>query len=239
MRIELPAVAYVVARSVPDGIIGRENVIPWHLRTDLQRFKAITLGHPVIMGRKTFLSIGRPLAGRPNIVLSRSSGLDPGRGFDQNGDAPVIYAGDRETALYVADVLCLAGGHTELFVIGGAEVYGIFEDIVDKLYLTEVQVQNALGHRPTDAVFDYEPTEPAWRTLESHEVPAGPRDDFPSRYMVLERRARRTRTIDLKRHDGTSGSAAEWLNEQMITLDRISQENAMVPITLPYRYELG
>jgi dihydrofolate reductase len=71
--LALPSISYVVARSVPGYVIGTENRLPWRLHSDLKRFKEITYGHPIIMGRKTHLSIGRPLPGRTNIVLSRAA----------------------------------------------------------------------------------------------------------------------------------------------------------------------
>src|SRR5690606_8729166 len=94
-----------------NGVIGRDNGLPWHLPEDLRYFKRTTLGKPVIMGRKTFESIGRPLPGRPNIVVSRQPGWSaPG----------VTVADSLASALTSAQALATASGAQELMVIGGA-----------------------------------------------------------------------------------------------------------------------
>src|SRR5215470_13252515 len=118
--MRLPSISYVVARSWPDSIIGRRNVMPWHLRTDLQRFKTITIGHPIIMGRKTFLSIGRALPGRVNIVLSRGAEFDPNNGLWHHDETMLLWAENRESALFFADVISIAKEKSDFFVIGGA-----------------------------------------------------------------------------------------------------------------------
>ena len=144
MRISLPSISYVVARSWPDSIIGRNNELPWHLRTDLQRFKAITLSHPIIMGKKTHLSIGRALPGRVNIVLSRASEFSLNSNFWQHDETMLLFAENRESALFFADVISIATGKTDFFVIGGGEMYRIFEDLFNKVYLTEVMTVRQL-----------------------------------------------------------------------------------------------
>jgi len=114
--------------------IGRGNTLPWHLPADLKRFKALTLGHPVIMGRKTFDSIvsmlGKPLPGRENIVISRSAGA---QAPDQWPDASVRFAPSLHEAMrgITAD---------EAFVIGGAEIYALALPLADRLHLTEIGV---------------------------------------------------------------------------------------------------
>jgi dihydrofolate reductase len=114
----------LIAALAKNRVIGAGNALPWHLPEDLKHFKALTMGHPVIMGRRTFDSIGKPLAGRRNIVVTRS------RSFRAEGceivDSP-------ESALQA-----VAGGGEEAFVIGGAELYGAFLDHADRLYLTEI-----------------------------------------------------------------------------------------------------
>lgn len=93
MLLTLPSISYVVARSVPGYVIGNENRLPWHLKTDLKRFKQITIGHPIIMGRKTHLSIGRPLPGRVNIVLSRKADKNVENDFWQRAETATVWAG--------------------------------------------------------------------------------------------------------------------------------------------------
>jgi dihydrofolate reductase len=115
-----PAVAIVAMAD--NGVIGRDNGLPWHLPDDLRRFRALTMGHTLLMGRKTYDSIGRPLPGRRNLVLTRSAawqatGTEPVRSLDE--------------ALEKA-------GESKLFVIGGAEVFSLAWPIVGRLELTEV-----------------------------------------------------------------------------------------------------
>lgn len=106
------------------GAIGRGNALPWHLPDDLRRFKALTLGHPVLMGRRTAESIGRPLPGRTNLVLTRT------------GRAP--YAGQQ--AVDSLDAARAQAGAGPLVVIGGGEVYALALPLARRLHLTEVDV---------------------------------------------------------------------------------------------------
>ncbi|MCX7170427.1 MAG: dihydrofolate reductase [Proteobacteria bacterium] len=106
-------------------VIGNGNALPWRLPEDLKRFKALTHGHPVIMGRKTWESLGRPLPGRTNIVISRRADLHA------PGATPV---GSLEAALAAA----AATGTDEAFIIGGAEIYGQALPLADRLQLTEI-----------------------------------------------------------------------------------------------------
>jgi dihydrofolate reductase len=108
------------------GAIGRGNALPWHLPDDLKRFKALTLGHPVLMGRKTAEAIGRPLPGRANLVLTRS--------------AVAPFAGQRVVASIEA-ACAAAGPQATLMVIGGGEVYALTLPLAQRLELTEVDVR--------------------------------------------------------------------------------------------------
>lgn len=110
-------ISIIVAMS-QNRVIGRESQIPWHLSEDLKRFKQITMGHPVIMGRKTFESIGKPLPGRENIVLTRDVH------FHHPG-IKVIHSLDE-----------ILNTNSELFIIGGAEIYCQVLSRTDKIYLT-------------------------------------------------------------------------------------------------------
>jgi dihydrofolate reductase len=102
--------------------IGRDGAMPWHLSDDLKRFKALTLGKPVLMGRKTALAIGRPLPGRPNLVLTRAS------------SAPF----DGQTAVHSLDDAIARVGDGELMVIGGGEVYALALPRATRMHLTEI-----------------------------------------------------------------------------------------------------
>ena len=114
-------IVLVVARA-ENGIIGRDGGLPWHLPEDLKRFKALTMGTPMIMGRKTFESLPKLLPGRRHIVITRNPGWTA-------GGAEV--AGDAETALALA-------GEGRVSVIGGAEIFRMFADRADRIELTEV-----------------------------------------------------------------------------------------------------
>ena len=115
-----PLITLVVARA-ENGVIGRDGTLPWRIPADLKRFKALTMGKPMIMGRKTFESFPAPLPGRRHIVLTR----DPG-----------WRAAAAKAAHSVDEALALAGG--DVSVIGGAEVFALFLDRADRVELTEV-----------------------------------------------------------------------------------------------------
>lgn len=115
-------VSLIVAMA-DDGVIGINNQLPWHLPADLKYFKAVTMGKPIIMGRKTFESIGRPLPGRQNIVITRR--------HDWAAEGITVV---QSTEAAVA----AAAGADEVMVIGGAEIYRAMLPLVDQLYVTEV-----------------------------------------------------------------------------------------------------
>ncbi|HTS16242.1 MAG TPA: dihydrofolate reductase [Verrucomicrobiae bacterium] len=117
--------ALIVAMT-KDRVIGDQGKIPWHIREDLQRFKRLTMGHPIIMGRRTYESIGKPLPGRTNIVLTRSAAL---------AARPAVL---RFSDLGAALDHCRAKGESLVFVIGGAKVYEAALPLADKLFITEV-----------------------------------------------------------------------------------------------------
>ncbi len=162
--------------------------MPWHLRTDLQRFKKITSNHAIIMGRKTLESIGRPLPNRLNIVLSRTAGFDQHQSL-WGKDCNLIWAKDRESALFFADVYTMLHGQDEFFVIGGAEIYKAFHDLFNKIHLTEVLADNIEG----DAHFNYSFEAKEWKATQEDELPASENDDYPTRYIVFERKVKRDR----------------------------------------------
>ncbi|WP_246560649.1 dihydrofolate reductase [Geobacter grbiciae] len=113
----------IIAAMAGNRVIGKEGAMPWHLPDDLARFKAITMGHPVIMGRRTFDSIGRPLPGRLNIVLTRQAGYAP------SGVA---------VARTLAEALALAGPVEEVFICGGGQVYREALPLADRIHLTVI-----------------------------------------------------------------------------------------------------
>lgn len=119
----------IIAAVAQNGVIGRENALPWYLPEDLRYFKRVTLGKPIIMGRKTFESIGKPLPGRTNIVVSRNPA------WQAQGVKRVSCLNE---ALKLAGHIALIDGVEEAMVIGGAQIYSAAIPAADRLYLTEV-----------------------------------------------------------------------------------------------------
>lgn len=158
-----------------NGVIGRDNGLPWRLSTDMKRFKAMTMGKPVVMGRKTWESFPkRPLPGRLNIVMTRDSA------YRAEG-AEVVRSLDDALALARVRGRCMDGAD-EICVIGGGEVYEQALPTADRLYVTHV-----LAAVDGDARFP--PIDPAiWKTVSSEDVPAGEKDSHPTRRVVYERR---------------------------------------------------
>jgi len=119
----------VIVAATDNGVIGRNNALPWHLPQDLRYFKRVTMGKPIVMGRKTFESIGRPLPGRTNIVITRNPD------FTAEG---VRVVASLDEALRLGEEIALIDGAQELVVIGGAEIYKASIPRADRLYITEV-----------------------------------------------------------------------------------------------------
>ena len=119
----------VMVAAAENGVIGKNNALPWHLPEDLRYFKRVTMGKPIIMGRKTFESIGRPLPGRTNIVITRNTTL-------QMEGVEVAYSLDE--ALDLAASIASHDGAQEAVVIGGAQIYREAIPAADRLYITEV-----------------------------------------------------------------------------------------------------
>jgi dihydrofolate reductase len=116
----------IVAAVARNGVIGVDGGLPWHLPDDLRRFKALTLGHVLVMGRKTYESIGRPLPGRTTVVVTRNAAWDP-------GSEEVVVAPELEEAVRAAAAI-----DDEVFVVGGAQVYADALPLTDRLELTLV-----------------------------------------------------------------------------------------------------
>lgn len=122
----------VIVAAAENGVIGRNNGLPWHLPEDLRYFKRVTMGKPIVMGRKTYESIGRPLPGRTNIVITRQADYAP---------QGVRVVGSLDEALALAADIALIDGCDELLVIGGAEIYSSAIPRADRLYLTQVHAR--------------------------------------------------------------------------------------------------
>ena len=163
----------LIVAVADNGVIGADNAIPWRLKTDMQRFKALTSGKPVIMGRKTFLSLRRPLPGRTNIVMTRDGSFrSPG----------AIVTTSLDHALDVATGDALRRFVTEIAVIGGAEIYAQWMDRADRLEVTEVHASPAGDTRfgPIDKA--------VWEEVARAENPAGPDDSVAFSFVTYRRR---------------------------------------------------
>lgn len=152
-------------------VIGRNNALPWRLSGDLKRFKATTLGKPILMGRKTFESIGKPLPGRRNIVLTRD---------------PAWRAEGVEVVRSVEEALTLTRQSPELAVIGGAEIYRLTLPYAKRIYLTRVEADV-----PGDTVFP-ELDSAQWSEAQAGTHPADERNQYPATFLILDRRGVRS-----------------------------------------------
>ncbi|HET7851364.1 MAG TPA: dihydrofolate reductase [Methyloceanibacter sp.] len=166
-----PIIALVVARA-ENGAIGVGGDLPWRLSTDLKQFRKVTLGKPVIMGRRTFMSLPRALDGRANIVLTRNAAfVAPG----------AVMAYNLEEALDVARKEAANAGVDEIMVIGGDDVFRAVMPLAKRIYLTEV---HASPH--ADTWFkDFNLKD--WRELSRERHEPGPKDQHPFSFVVLER----------------------------------------------------
>ena len=119
----------IIVAQAENRVIGINNKLPWHLPEDLRYFKQVTMSKPIIMGRKTYESIGRPLPGRTNIVISRQAGYAP---------VGVKVVPSLESAIELAENICVIDGAEEAMVIGGAQIYEQALLRANRLYLTQV-----------------------------------------------------------------------------------------------------
>lgn len=163
---QAPRIALVVAMDC-HGLIGRCNQLPWHLPNDLAHFKRLTLHKPIIMGRKTFESIGRPLPERKNIVITRHPERHavPGCHFVSS----------------MAAALGQAASAEEVFIIGGAQLYQEGLSIAQRIYLTRI----AHGFEDGDTWFP--PLDDTWQEIVCEPQPADERNPYPHAFCILER----------------------------------------------------
>lgn len=164
-------IALVVAVS-QNGVIGRDGGLPWRLSSDLKRFKADTMGKPIVMGRRTYDSIGRALPGRLNIVVSRN------RAWRAEG---VETAPSLAEALMLARRRC-AGEAAEICVIGGGVIFAEALPMADRLYVTHVLAE-------IDGDTFLPPIDPSlWKEVRADDFPPGEKDSHATRHVVYERR---------------------------------------------------
>lgn len=171
-------VSFVVAVS-ENGVIGRDGTLPWRLSSDLKTFRRLTMDKPIIMGRKTFESIGKPLDGRDNIVVTR----------DPNFEVPGVSTCDTVSgALTLARILATTRGVDEVMVIGGEGVFEAALASADRIYLTRVQA-TVEGDRYFAPLKDSD-----WIEASREELPKGPRDDYAATLYIFDRRGNKSAT---------------------------------------------
>src|SRR5579863_2609510 len=162
----------IIAAVAANGVIGDRNGIPWSLPSDFAHFKRMTIGKPLIMGRQTFESIGHPLPGRANIVVSRQKGYEP---------EGVIVVTSLEAALERAQAVAKADRANEVMIGGGAQIYAQTLGIADRLYITHVGL-----NPPGDAYFPRVAQED-WIDAGIINVAANPADTAPFRIRTYRR----------------------------------------------------
>ena len=166
-------ISFVVAIA-GNNVIGRDGGLPWRLSTDLKRFKALTMGKPVVMGRVCYDSIGKPLPGRPNIVITRNVEFRP---------EGVIVVHSLEDALDAAFAEAEKLGVNEICVIGGGVVYREAMKLATILHVTHIRAA-------IEGDTFFPEIDPAiWQAGEAEDVPAGERDDFPTRFVTYRRKS--------------------------------------------------
>jgi dihydrofolate reductase len=154
------------------GVIGRDGGLPWRLSADLKRFKALTMGHHIVMGRKTFDSLGRPLPGRTMVVISRKGTGD--RGPATEGSGPVFVRS-------LEEALSLSASDDEVFIIGGAQIFELALPRAQRMYVTWVEADVA-----GDVTFPQVEWR-HWREVSNERLPADAKNEFETTFCIYER----------------------------------------------------
>jgi dihydrofolate reductase len=163
----------MIAAVAANGVIGRDGGIPWRIPSDMAFFKRTTMGKPIVMGRKQYESVGRPLPGRTNIVVTRQEGYQP--------DGVIVIDG-LEAAIRNAKAIAEADGKDEVMIIGGGEIYAQGIAFADKLYISHVEL------RPVGDVL-FPPIDPGqWILVEEPPAAPDPRDEAVYRIAIYARR---------------------------------------------------
>lgn len=161
----------MIAAVSKNGIIGRDGDMPWRLSTDLKRFKKVTMGCPIIIGRKTFQTFGGPLPGRQNVVISRSP-------FEADG---ITNTHSLEDAIKIASETAHNDGKDEVFIAGGGQIYKLGLLLADRLYITHIDAEI-----DGDTKFPNIDSE-TWNITHEENVPAGEKDNYATRYVIYDR----------------------------------------------------
>lgn len=160
-----PLIRLVVAAS-ENNVIGKDNTLIWHLPADLKRFKEVTLGAPIIMGRKTFESIGRPLPGRRNIVITRDASY---------------YKDGIETVASPDEAIQVCAQEERVSIIGGGEIYKMFLDMANEVYLTRVHT-----HFEGDTYFPQLGSE--WEKVSQEDYTPDEKNKFPFSFILYRKK---------------------------------------------------
>jgi dihydrofolate reductase len=160
-----PRITLIVAMAA-NRVIGRDNALPWRLPADLRRFKAVTMGHTLVMGRKTYESIGRPLPGRRTVVITRRTDWRP-------EGVSIVHS--------LEEALAAASAETEVFVAGGGEIFREALPLADRIHLTRIEAEV-----PGDTTFpDFDPT--AWKIVDEEHHEPDAENLFPYTFQILDR----------------------------------------------------
>lgn len=182
-------ISVLVAMDLGRGI-GKDNHLPWRLPSDLKRFKALTMGHHLIMGRKTFESIGRILPGRDSIVITRNPQAFQARTESEPAVVTPPSAEHADKLIFVSSLeaalrFAQTHGEDEAFVIGGGEIFRLALPSADRIYLTIIQ-----AHLDCDTFFpEFDPAK--WEIIEQYDYSLNGTDQYPSQYQILQRNVRR------------------------------------------------
>ena len=159
----------LIAALATNNVIGRNNQVPWHLPTDLRRFKALTMGHHLIMGRRTFESVGRPLPGRVNVIITRNE--------DWTSEGVTIVHSLEEAVRLAANA-----GDEEAFIAGGAQIYELAMHRADRMHLTRVhaEVEGDTWFPEFDDVSE-------WHLTDAEHFDADEKNEYPFSFLTYDR----------------------------------------------------
>lgn len=169
----MSVVISLIVAVANNGVIGANGGLPWRLSSDLKTFRRLTLGKPIVMGRKTYASLGKPLDGRDNIVVSRDPHFAP---------LGVSVFSSLSEALVLARALARTNGSDEVMVIGGAEIYSAALPLANRIYWTAVDAQ------PAGDVHFPALDQAAWTQTSSQPLDRGPRDDHAANLIIFDRK---------------------------------------------------
>ncbi|MEP3525935.1 MAG: dihydrofolate reductase [Hyphomicrobiales bacterium] len=163
----------LIAAVAGNNVIGADNDMPWRLSTDLKRFKAVTMGKPIIMGRRTFESVGKALPGRLNVVVTRNQSLKL---------EGAVLSNSLDDAIIIAKVEAFKTGQDELMITGGGQIYASAMEYADRLYITHVDAT------PNGDTYFPKIDEEEWKIVFEEEVPRGEKDNAATIYRIYERK---------------------------------------------------